>query len=426
MTLPPLNRSIRTPHHTHTRTIARYYAAMLPPPTARPIRLGRLAPLLGVAYTRESGVTLLHMSAPTEPLDPDQLDPDPLEQNPAASEQAAPEQAAREPNRAFGYDLRGEVIETEAELIRTVARRIAYEGSNFSAEARWLQAQGAWTPAAQWFPARVSRILLSPRVVGDRPALRGRTPHAILDRDPYEPLCAAADTRHRAKAGRPEFKASSLLGGIVHCARCGAPMKLTGAAGKRSYRCPANRRLRPGPDGEGGSISCGRAQIVEAGLDSFVAEAALAWWAHDSAPARANGVPELRAIVDELTIATEALTSLKQQYAISLIDAETFKTQKRKLENRISVLEPWLERLAETGLPDVEGEAIYGWWESAGLEARHALVGAVFPRLFVGPSSKPGPGRGSDQIDTSRVLVADASGAPGELLRFPPGHDEDD
>ncbi len=387
---------------------------MLPSPTTRPIRLGRLAELLGVAYRRESGVTLLHMSAPTEPLDT------------PAPEQERVEQETREPNRAFGYDLRGEVIEAEAELIRTVARRIAYEGSNFSAEARWLQAQGAWTPAAQWFPARVSRILLSPRVVGDRPAVRGGTPHAILDRATYDALCAAADTRHRAKAGRPEFKASSLLGGIVHCARCGAPMKLTGAADKRSYRCPANRRLRPGPDGAGGSISCGRAQIVEAGLDAFVAEVALAWWAHDSAPARENGVPELRAVREEIGVVARATVALSEQYAISLIDAETFKTQKRKLENRAATLAPWAQRLEQTGLPDVEGDAVYDWWEHAGLEARHALVGAVFPKLFVGPSSKPGPGRGSDQIDTSRVLVADASGAPGELLRFPPGHDEED
>jgi hypothetical protein len=323
------------------------------------------------------------------------------------------------PNRAFGYELDGTVRESEAQLIREVARRIAHEGSNFSAEARWLDEQGAWSPTGAWFPARVSRMLLAPRIVGDRPAARGAAPAAILDRATYDLIAAQADRRHREKAGKPEYAATSLLGGIAHCGRCGAALKLTGTADKRSYRCPANRRL-----GEG-LISCGRTQIVESGLDAFAADLARAWWAHDSAPARERGVPQLRAVAEELGIVTDALASLRQQYAVSLLDAEAYKTQKRRLTNRADVLLPWAQRLAATGLPDVEGEAIYDWWETASLEQRHALVGAVFPRILVGVSTKPGPGRGSEQIDTTRVTLPGPDGAPGETLRFPPGHDED-
>lgn len=319
---------------------------------------------------------------------------------------------ARTPNRAFGWDLEGRIVEEEAAVIRDSAARVL-AGASFSAEARRLQEAGVWTPGERWYAARVSRMLTAPRVVGDRPPVRGGTPAAILDRATYEALVASAEERQRAKAGRHAQYPNALLARLLECHRCGAELKLTGAADKRGYRCPSNRRIGQG------KVACGRIQINQKALDAFVTERALAWWALDSAPFRAQGSPEVARAVADLQVVQEALEGLRTQLAAGLITNEEFSHLRRRMSDRQKTMRERITRAKETGLPPVEGEAIYDWWETAEVTERNALVGAVYPRLIVGPVTRPGPARGADQIDPGRVTTPD-----GQALRLPPGAED--
>lgn len=320
----------------------------------------------------------------------------------------SPQPPPRAHNRAFGWDLEGTIIDAEARIIRDTAARVV-AGSSFSAEARRLQEEGVWSPGGQWYPARVSRMLTAPRVVGDRPPVRGGKPAGILDRVTYESLVIGAQERQRAKAGRFATGVAGLLSGLVFCARCGAPLKLSGRADRRGYRCPSNRRL------DGGQVACGRIQVNQPGLDAFVTERALAWWAHDSAPARRNGSPGLAAARADLALVEEALVSYDAQYGAGLMTHEEFERLRRRATDRRASARTRVQRAEQTGLPEVEGEKIWDWWDTATLEERHALVGAVYPKLIVGPVTHPGPSRDGEGIDPGRVTTRD-----GQLLRLPP------
>lgn len=311
-------------------------------------------------------------------------------------------------NRPFGYADDGTVIEDEAAQMRASAAAITSGQSSFSAEARRLEAAGAYAPGRGWYPARVSRMLTSPRVVGDRPPVRGGVPAPILDRATYDQLRAAAEDRLQTRFGRPTGGGTSdaLLADLCDCARCGATLKLSGAKERRTYRCPSNRRLGDG------RVACGRTQIVQAGTDAFVSARALdAWAAGASTRARANGVPALADARRELEVVTAASAGLPGQLAAGLLSRDEHATQARRFATRAARLREQITALEALGLPEADGEDIYDWWDQAPADRRRALVGAVYPRITINSAAHPGPARGSDAVDPARITLHETRGA---------------
>jgi hypothetical protein len=302
---------------------------------------------------------------------------------------------------AYGWDENGAVVAAQAEQLRRSAALIAAGASTFSGEARRLTEAGEGT----WYPASVSRALLHPRIVGDRPAVRGRQPAAILDRSTYAKLAAAADLRQREATGRPTGSIAGLLAELAECGRCGAKLRLGGPRDARAYRCPRGRRL-----GEG-RVSCGRTQINERGLDAYVTERALtSWAAGGAAHYRAVGPPQVRALDAEVRDMLAAAAHLEAQYGAGLLRGEEYQMLRERSATRISDLQRRRDAAAAAGLPAVDGAAVRDWWVSATLPERHALVGAVFPVVRVLPAMRPGRGRDGETIDPDRVTLA---GSPG-------------
>lgn len=238
--------------------------------------------------------------------------------------------------------------------------------------------------------------------------MRGRPPAAILDRETYEALTAAAEERHRAAVGHPLGPVAGLLAGLAVCGRCGAPLRRGGPAAARVYRCPGGRRLGAG------RLSCGRLQVNAAALEEHVAARALAAWAADDAPYRAAGPPQVRAIDAELAALAAAAGHLEEQHRTGLLTPADHARLRARSAERQALLRRRRDAAAAAGLPAARGQAIYRWWDGAGSEARHALIGAVYPAIRIRPAARPGAGRGGEAIDPARVELAPAPPVPAQ------------
>lgn len=308
------------------------------------------------------------------------------------------------PIRAYGYTADGRVDEEEAMVIRQVAERVL-AGKAISAEATRLNSLGLTGPAGgRWHASTLSRLLVAPRLVGDRPAVRGGTPAAILDRKTYQALIRQTVARRAtpAGAGRPQESDAALLtvSGILTCGRCGTPMTLGGAAARRVYRCPSGR-LAPK-----GKPSCGRVAAGQDGMETYVGAAALTAWAGTDRDERAALAAAespialaLRAELDELIEAAGRLLRSRQD---AFLTAHEYDVARRRVDGRRIARTKRLESLAErTRLvpvdePDGGWDA---WWAAAPLLDRQSLVAAVYDRIAVGPANgRPGGG-----IDPSRL-----------------------
>lgn len=299
--------------------------------------------------------------------------------------------------RAYGYTLDGDIVEDEAALIRDAARRLLEDPhATYSSEARRLNAAGVPAPAGgKWHPSTLSRLMVAPRLVGDRPPVRGGKARPILDRATYDQLVArhAAATRHQAR--RPDTGLVS--GGLADCGRCGAPLALAGPAAARVYRCPHNR-ITPS-----GRISCSRLQVHAAPLEEHIREKVLAAWDGNrmlAAALAAGPGPEAARITAELDALNNELAGMSSRRHDGLLTDEEWERVRRRAATRRDTLNRQLAEAQATALPGPDTDAA-AWWQSASITARRALVAALYERVTVRPALDAG---GSPGIDPRRVV----------------------
>lgn len=148
--------------------------------------------------------------------------------------------------RMYGYTREGEVIDTEAEAIRYMAREVV-EGSSLTGLARRLNARGLTTSLGnQWAVASIRKLLTNPRLIGHS-TLNGEMVGAgqwepILDEETFEQARAILATR----TGTTRKPRVALLLGLIYCGNDDCRQRLvTGGRGRRGnapsqriYRCP--------------------------------------------------------------------------------------------------------------------------------------------------------------------------------------------
>jgi site-specific DNA recombinase len=160
--------------------------------------------------------------------------------------------------------VRWEVEDSEAEIIREMARLSTEENLGFKAISDTLNERGLQRESGHWVPSSVQHILRNPvlkgvMVYGRRPKtgnpkgevieVEGVFP-AILNDAEWDALQQRMDIRKKVSRGS-SHKSDYLLSGIACCGHCGGPMSgKSGSAykGRRytSYVCTRATRAREG------------------------------------------------------------------------------------------------------------------------------------------------------------------------------------
>ncbi|QOC56050.1 serine integrase [Gordonia phage Clown] len=139
--------------------------------------------------------------------------------------------------RAYGWDNDGNTIESEADEIRAWAQHIL-DGGAIRPLVVELNDRGIPTVTGKtWAAPTITRALTSPRMIGKRERdgeLVDADIEPILDTETWERVRAILTDPERKKfAGRKN--PTTLLSGILRCAKCGRKLHATGP----SYACSA-------------------------------------------------------------------------------------------------------------------------------------------------------------------------------------------
>ena len=313
------------------------------------------------------------------------------------AEAGRPKIAGRRP---FGLtaDWSG-IVEPEAALIREAAQRVLAGEREISIIRDW-HARGVPTPTGReiWQLRTLRNILISPRLRGDlehRGAVVGPGSWpAILDRETSLRL-ARALTR---PGGGEKTRRTSLLSGLLLCAKCGARMKVAtnSLKGLKRYGCQA----RP--------WGCNGVSIGVDKTDEAVSEMVLlrldSKEVHQMLKKRrgAKGASKDADVLGRLAEAEERLRDLDNQWARGELSPERHRSMSRQLEayseelrSELSVLrqaEP-LERL------DALGGGIRAIWDDIPTDRRRAIIDLLLERVEVRPIAT----RGSKTFDVTRL-----------------------
>ncbi len=160
--------------------------------------------------------------------------------------------------------VRWEIEESEAEIIREMARLCTDENLGFKAISDTLNERGLQRATGHWVPSSVQHILRNPvlrglMVYGRRPKtgnpkgevieVEGVFPPILTDAE-WDALQLRMDIRKKVSRGS-SHKSDYLLSGMARCGHCGGPMSgKSGSAykGRRytSYVCTRATRAREG------------------------------------------------------------------------------------------------------------------------------------------------------------------------------------
>jgi DNA invertase Pin-like site-specific DNA recombinase len=295
---------------------------------------------------------------------------------------------ARTGTRLFGYTRDGEVVPEEREIARAAMAEIL-TGASLHAIARDWAARGILTTrGTPWRPNSVKQYLANPRIAGWS-TLNGEIVgegswEPLVDREDFETLRAMLQQRSRAP--RPRV---ALLGGLVHCGKCGSRM-ITGNYGtrktiQRNYRCEP----RPGIGGCGG-VSV-RAENCEEIVEAYAKARLLT-------PEVRRRIEELRAQPgDEAQEITELELRIRELEAQLDVPGTPVATIMRAIDRTRERQEQLLTHLGvapRQPLPASEAD----WPED--LRRRRALVDLVVERVDIGPAK-----RGRNTFDPERVRI---------------------
>jgi DNA invertase Pin-like site-specific DNA recombinase len=284
--------------------------------------------------------------------------------------------------RAFGYTSDGAgLVEAEAALVREGADR-ALAGESLRSIARDWNARGLRSAGSgEWSIVTLRTLLTGPRIAGLR-VFRGEivgegTWPPIITRDEHDRLRAVLGNARARGRGRPP---TSLLGGLIHCGRCGAVMHASRRTnGTRRYAC----NVAPGHRGCGGvAIQAERTEqlVTDAvlhALDSPVMRRALA---RARTPTGAGNNPEmLQAELDQLAEAAGRGDLPVREYLRARQPLEERRRRALAAIETDTALAPMLD---SADLGDA--------WDRLDTEGRRAVIGSVIEEVTIRPASGPG------------------------------------
>jgi len=318
------------------------------------------------------------------------------------AEQAARRGIPRGSRRPFGWEAdRTTIRPDEADLIREAARRVL-AGETVPSVARDWNHRGIPSPQGGrygWSATTLTGVLRNPRLAGLR-TYKGEIVadgqwQPILDRAQWETL--AARIRRVARPGRPS---THLLSGIARCGRCGGPLwtswrKDPNGGRVARYACVS----RPGQPG------CGQLTVVAAPLDQLIRDAVILALtgpelAKTLAAHRGDDEAEAQAARD-LADAESRREETAAMYAAAQITRREWSTIRQVTDQRIADATRLLNRrrgpLAD--LP-VDQTALRQAWDTATIDWRRALIGAVIETLTVRPVDRP-----TNTFDPTRIHI---------------------
>jgi DNA invertase Pin-like site-specific DNA recombinase len=285
-------------------------------------------------------------------------------------------------HRGFGHERDGQLVPSEAALIREAAAAILSGSSVHGLAMDWAR-RGVRTPTGgPWGPPKIRRMLMQARLAGAREdADRGwHSTGAIIpilsEQQVRQLRAVLADPRRVTNHGRV---GDALLTGILHCGSCGSKMT-TGRVGKRRmYQC-RNRPDRPG---------CGKVSVSLGLADADMAEAVLVALETPEVAVALNRRDDdaADAVADRLLEDRRALERLARDFYVerAITDAE-FAAARSALTDRIEQAERSLSR---GGGVVIDPASVRAEWERRDLDWRRSLVRLLIERVDCAPATKP-------------------------------------
>lgn len=299
--------------------------------------------------------------------------------------------------RPYGYASdRVTVVESEAELIRTLVARLL-AGESLRSLAAWLNSEGVPpVTGGEWRTPTLRNMLSSGRIAGLREHHGEVVGDAVWDaiitpaqRDQVIAVIAAKKISGRRAPRR------YLLSGMLRCGKCGNGLFSSPRGDRRRYVC------LNGPDHGG----CGRLTVVAVPVEELIAEAVL-WRLDtpelaDALAGRASRDDRQAALVSELDQDRTQLVELSGLYAARSITAAEWIAARTPIERRIRDTESQLARLSGSGaLAGLVGNGhdLRARWADLNLERQAAIVAAVLDFATIAPGVS-----GARALDPDRV-----------------------
>ncbi len=238
-------------------------------------------------------------------------------------------QGGRRPLGYVGVEGRLEVVEVEAEAIRSAATSLLNGGSLNSVTRAWNEAGLTTTAGNPWKPRGVRAVMLSSRIAGLR-AHNGETvtakwPGIITRRDFRRVERLLTDPKRRTGT---TYRARYLLTGLATCGRCGGPMTARPRSGVPNYVCKGT----------------GRVHLVIGArfIDDLVMTAATGMLLDSPV-----SVADPAAMSAPLLVERERLESELERLAADLDSSEVFiRARERALAARLAAIDAELESIA--------------------------------------------------------------------------------
>jgi DNA invertase Pin-like site-specific DNA recombinase len=285
--------------------------------------------------------------------------------------------------RAFGYDDQGQIVPTEAEVIREMTRRVL-AGEALRTLTRDLEVRGVPTVrGGRWSMQVLRGILMRPALAGLR-SLRGE----VVGPGVWEAILSLEEHRRlHALLGDPARRLTRparlyLLKGFLYCGACSVRLISRPNHGRRTYVCGSGPAL----------TGCGAVTILAEPVEAFISEAALYRLdtpALAEALRRATTSCEGDDVLVAMTADEEQLQELAAAYANRAITMSEWVTARKVIEDRLNQRRAQLARVDHhRKLRDIEGrgDELRRRWPELNLDQRRAVIGAILDRVLVQPS----------------------------------------
>jgi hypothetical protein len=198
------------------------------------------------------------------------------------------------------------------------------------------------------------------------------------------------DSSRRTNPNPGRIRKYLLSGGLIRCGFCGEPLRAQPSNhGRPGYVC---RKVTGG---------CGRIRIAAEGVEADVAERVLARLASQSVRNRLALVAQPPDHDDQLQVIERRLEEAGTDFADGKLGRREFNAASKRLREKQRELRAAAKQAEQVAtLPDVGSpKALAEWWNSAGVERRHSLVGTLLDHVTVGPVTR----RGFTGYDPDRV-----------------------
>lgn len=279
-------------------------------------------------------------------------------------------------SRAYGWTTQGQIIDTEAEVLRAAADDIT-DGQSFASVVADLNDRGIPTVSGKrWAISPLARILRSPRIIGKQDVDGTLVDHPkaapILDPDVWEKVVAILDDEDRKKYTR-HTRRQHLSSGFFRCGVCGQPAYVAVSRTKSSV-------LRANCDHVSVDAAAAEAELSERVLSRITTSA----WIDALTEAARRGREHYRAQARE---AEQRMVVLAETFGEGAAERAAFEAgvaAAQAARDEASATVALLE--ASDELPGFTDREVVEWWATrARLEDQRSVISTVVDYVEVMP-----------------------------------------